>query len=254
MLLARDYLPGILDALKTEKLSSLEQKAVDELTRWDYRSNKEAAAPTIFNNMVALMLQNTFKPHLSVGTYDEYFKDYFNAFSSFRNIMADKDSAWFDDPATPAKEGQRDVMVKSFHEAIAKIEAERGANISEWAWGKSFTLIMKHPFSSKIPFFGLMADLGPLPMDGGFQVALATNPKIGDPYHPRSMTWARYIIDLSDQRNSKMVLMTGISGNFMSPHYTDQVQPWYKFELLPLMLYEDQVKAADKYHMVLNPK
>jgi len=254
MLLARDYLPDILDALKTEKLTALEQKAIDELTRWDYRSTREAIPPTIFNNMVAIMLQNTFKPHLSKGTYDEYFKDYFNAFSSFRNIMADADSAWFDDPATAAKEQQRDMMVRSFHEAIAKIEAERGANLSDWAWGKSFNLVMQHPFSSKIPFFGLMADIGPLPMDGGFQVALATNPKIGDPYHPRSMTWARYIIDLADQRNSKMVLMTGISGNFMSPHYTDQIQPWYKFELLPLMLYEDQVKAAGKYHMVLNPR
>lgn len=254
MLLARDYLPSILDALKTEKLTPLEQKAVDELSRWDYRSTKEAIAPTIFNNMVAAMLQNTFKPHLSAGTYNEYFKDYFNAFTSFRNIMADEDSAWFDDPSTAARERQRDMMVKSFHEAIDKIEAERGANLSDWAWGKSFNLVMQHPFSSKIPFFGLMADIGPLPMDGGFQVALATNPKIGDPYHPRSMTWARYIIDLSDQRNSKMVLMTGISGNFMSPHYTDQVQPWYKFELLPLMLYEDQVKSAGKYHMVLNPE
>jgi len=64
----------------------------------------------------------------------------------------------------------------------------------------------------------------------------------------------RYIIDLGDQRNSRRVIPAGISGNFMSRHYDDQVELWRNVEYRPFLLHRDEVEKDAAHRMTIRPE
>jgi penicillin amidase len=63
----------------------------------------------------------------------------------------------------------------------------------------------------------------------------------------------RYIIDFADRKNSCRVIPAGISGNFMSPHYNDQVELWREVKYRPFVLDRKSIEADAKYRLMLIP-
>jgi penicillin amidase len=83
---------------------------------------------------------------------------------------------------------------------------------------------------------------------GGSMVTVNPQPyRLSKPwggYHGASL---RYIIDFSDMKNSRRVIPAGISGNFMSPHYDDQVEMWRTGKYRPFVLDRKSVEADTRY-------
>jgi len=46
----------------------------------------------------------------------------------------------------------------------------------------------------------------------------------------------------------------GISGNFMSTHYDDQVKMWLSVEYRPFILDRESVQKDTKYHLKMVPQ
>ncbi len=90
-------------------------------------------------------------------------------------------------------------------------------------------------------------------MSGGFTAPFAIYYDLAKPFDVVAGTQARFVVDFSNRDNCRIVNMPGISGNFMSPHYDDQVQMWYDFESRPLMLYRDEVDKDAKHVMKMLP-
>ncbi|MBN1573633.1 MAG: penicillin acylase family protein [Deltaproteobacteria bacterium] len=254
VVMGRDFVPLIIESLKGKELTDNEKRALEELSSWDYMSDKGEIAPAIFQATLVHMVKNSFSNRLGDDLYNEFIKVNSNVFKGLGNIMKDEDSKWFDDPDTPEIEKRGDMLAKSFRDAVKFLEKERGKNIDGWVWGEMFTLTLEHPFSKKVPLLKYFADIGPYPMSGGFIVPYATTPMLNDPYRPSGISQARHVIDCSDNRNSKVVSMPGISGNFMSPHYDDQFDMWYNFEFRTLMLYRNQVEKDAKYRLTMVPE
>ena len=130
------------------------------------------------------------------------------AFNAMRNLIARGNSPWFDDPATPEVEGIREIIVKSFKEAVIYLEGQMGGDVDDWIWGKLHTLTFYHPFGKSSSLMGYFMNIGPFPMGGSIatvnpQPYRLTNPWEG--YHGASL---RYIIDFSNMKNSLRVIPT----------------------------------------------
>ena len=63
-----------------------------------------------------------------------------------------------------------------------------------------------------------------------------------------------HLVDLGDVNHALMVNDGSISGQWLSPHYSDLHQVWLKGDYLPSTLDPEEIKATAKYHMVLMPQ
>ena len=71
------------------------------------------------------------------------------------------------------------------------------------------------------------------------------NVTVGDSMH--------YIMDLSDPDLSLRVIPSGISGNFLSPHYDDQIEMYLKGKYRPFVFSREKVNEQKKYRLLLIP-
>jgi penicillin amidase len=168
--------------------------------------------------------------------------------------MAKGESVWFDDPLTDDKvEGLNDVIVKSFREAVAYLEEEMGGDVEDWKWGDIHTLTMYHAFGKKSKLMGCLMNVGSYPMGGSIATVNPQPYRLNDPWEINHGASMRYIIDLQDMKNSLRVIPVGISGNFMSPHYDDQIDLWRTVTYRPFVLDREGVDKDARYTLVINP-
>jgi len=252
LIMAREWVPHMLSALKGESLNPNEQEALDKLSKWDYVSDKDSAAALIFQASLLRMIENTFSKHLGEDLYKELLKTG-NVIKGLRCVMTKEESSWFNDPKTPEIEGRSELLVRGFREAVAQLEKDMGRDVNTWALGDCLTLTLRHPLSKNLPFIAPLVNVGPLRMSGGLIAPFAIYYDLAKPFEVVAGTQARFVVDFSNRENCRIVNMPGISGNFMSPHYDDQVQMWYDFDSRPLMLYRDEVEKDARYTMEMLP-
>jgi len=254
MILARDWVPLIVKALSDKELSEKEKQALAILKKWDFVATSEGIAPTIFHATINSMIENTFKKRLGNELYGQYIKNSYLVLNSMRNMIAKGKSKWFDGPNTSEVEGLREIIVKSFRESTVYLDKKMGSQTRDWVWGKIHTLTIKHPFGKSSPLMGYFLNIGPFPMGGSIVTVNPQPYRLSNPwegYHGASL---RYIIDFSNRKNSLRVIPAGISGNFMSRHYDDQVELWRTGKYRPFVLDRESVKKDRRHVLTMVPK
>jgi penicillin amidase len=254
VVLAREWVPLMLDSLSGKQLSANEQKALSALKGWDFVADSDGVAPTVFHTTINGMVKNTVKKRLGEALYGQYIKNNYVVFNAMRNLISGGQSPWFDDPDTADKESLQDVIAKSFGEAIAYLYETLGSDVDEWQWGKIHTLTLYHPFGKSSSLMGHFMNIGPYPMGGSIGTVNPQPYRLSDPwegYHGASL---RYIIDFADRKNSRRVIPAGISGNFMSPHYDDQAKLWREGQYRPFVLDRKSIAADAKYTLKMLPE
>jgi penicillin amidase len=253
MILAEEWTPLIVKSLYDKELSEKEKKALSILQGWDFVARADGIAPTVFHATINEMVKNSFKKRLGNQLYEQYIKNSFVVFNSLRSLMARGRSPWFDDPDTSKVEGINEIVVNSFKEAVAYLNGQMGDNMDDWKWGKLHTLTFYHPFGKSSSLMGYFMNIGPFPMGGSFATVNPQPYRLSKPwegYHGASL---RYIIDFSDMKNSLRVIPAGISGNFMSPHYDDQVELWRTGKYRPFVLDRKSVEEDARYTLKMIP-
>jgi penicillin amidase len=254
VVLARDWVPTMIEILSEAELSEREAAALELLEEWDFVATPESCAASVFHATTNSIVERTFKKRLGDELYPLYVGSKYLVFNSLRKMFVNGGSTWFDDPDTEEIEDINFVVTMSFKDAVSYLEEEMGKEIDDWSWGDLHTLTIYHPFGKKSALMGKFFNIGPFPMGGGlFTVSPATY-RLTDPwevYHGASL---RYIVDLSDENNSKMVTPNGVSGNFMSPHYDDQTGLWLDLKYRPLVLSREGVEKNAEYNLVLKAK
>ena len=254
VVLAREWIPMMLEALSGKQFSEREKKAVAALRSWNFAAGPEDIAPTVFHAIVNEMVKTMFRKRLGDDLYDQYLKNKYVVFNAMRNLITAGQSSWFDDPDTAEKEGIKDLIDKSFTEAVAYLDKKMGSNVHDWKWGKLHTLTIYHPFGKSSPLMGYFMNIGPNPMGGSIATVNPQPYRLAEPwegYHGASL---RYIVDFADRRNSRRVIPAGISGNFMSPHYDDQAELWRAGKYRPFVLDRKSVEADAHYRLNMLPR
>ncbi|KRD11811.1 penicillin amidase [Flavobacterium sp. Root901] len=234
--------------------SAEEKEAIKVLKSWKGTTNLEDVAPTIYNKWVYLYLKNTFE--------DEMGEDNFNLFLGISvgkqviaNQVKNENSVWWDNIKTKnIKETRKEIVSKSFHEAVSALKEQLGNTISDWKWGQVHTVEHEHPLGKVAALRGLF-NVGPFASPGSNEVINNLFFGLTDEgkYYVKGGPSTRRIVDFSDIENSWSILPTGQSGNPFSKHYSDQAEMYNAGKFRKMKLNKDEIiKTSTK--LVLKPK
>lgn len=251
---ARSWVPRMVTALEGIDLSSVEKLALEEISMWDFHAGYNRAAPAIFHAMMQSMTESIFEQHLG-DSLAAYFlrENTFTVHKALRGLVASEKSNWFDDPETEQIETLDSVFVKSFRTGVETLVGLMGDEVADWKWGDIHQLTFFHPIGRFLPLVGSLMNPGPFPMGGGGN---SVNPSLylfTQPWQVMAGASQRHIFDLGNMKNSLRSIPTGISGNFMSPHYDDQIENWLNVKYRPFHLDREDVENDALYRMVISP-
>jgi penicillin amidase len=245
---------NLISNIDFNTLSASEKEAVNVLKSWKGTNNLEDVAPTIYNKWVYLYLKNTFE--------DEMGEDNFNMFLGVSvgkqvvaNQIKNENSVWWDNIKTKnIKETRKDIVSKSFHEAVSDLQKQLGNTIADWKWGEVHTVEHEHPLGKVAALRGLF-NVGPFASPGSNEVI--NNLFFGftneGKYYVKGGPSTRRIVDFSDIENSWSILPTGQSGNPFSKHYSDQAEMYNAGKFRKMKLNKEEIiKTSTK--LVLKPK
>lgn len=245
---------NLISNIDLNAVSASEKEAVKVLKSWKGTTNLEDVAPTIYNKWVYLYLKNTFE--------DEMGEDNFNMFLGLSvgkqviaNQVKNENSVWWDNIKTKnVKETRKEIVSKSFHEAISDLQKQLGTTIADWKWGEVHTVEHEHPLGKVAALRGLF-NVGPFASPGSNEVInnLFFGLNNEGKYYVKGGPSTRRIVDFSDIENSWSILPTGQSGNPFSKHYSDQAEMYNAGKFRKMKLNKEEIiKTSTK--LILKPK
>ncbi len=248
--LTKDWMKLIV----SESLNSNEKEALNVLKPWKGSNATAEVAPTIYTKWLYCYLKNTFQ--------DELGKDDFNALLGthiMKQMVAaqsrNQASPWWDDVTTKdKKESQSDIMNRSFKEAVASLEVQLGAEVSQWTWSRVHTLEHQHALG-KVKALSGYFNVGSFEVNGTNEVINnLIFPMTGDGmYKVTAGPSTRRIIDFSDVENSVSILPTGQSGVPTSAHYDDQAELYAQGKFRKMKMNKKEIIATST-KLVFKPK
>lgn len=221
---ARALLPDLLAALEGQSLGDAAARAREILAAWDYRMDREAAAPLIFAAWLRALDAQVLGPEL--GPLFEEFASWTGAGAG---TLAARESVqdWCGLALAAARETCAESFATALETAVAALSATYGDDPAEWRWGDTHRARFAHPLLDRMPVLGELFS-AEIETDGdNFTVNRGTarpGPGMSFPHlHGASL---RVVFDLADLDRSLFMLPTGQSGNPLSPHFLDLVARW----------------------------
>ena len=215
--------------LSTQPNDARARQALNLLRGWNGHMDRDRPEPLIFS----LWLRR-----LNQALYADELGDAFPWYRGHRPRtvihMLTQARDWCDDVSSPTINEQCEhVLSTSLSQALSEGAALFGDNPALWQWGQAHRATLAHPLISRIPVLSTLLDIS-VESDGG-NFTLNRGASYGgsvddaDPTAPLTHTHGagfRAIYDLSDLGNSRYMIATGQSGNPLSGHYSDLVEPW----------------------------
>jgi penicillin amidase len=198
----------------------------DLFARWDFRVDREKAAPLILTTW----LRETDRA-IFAGPLGDDFPDVIGA-----SPMAAVQAVEKRDPLWCSSEGNSSIGVclgkvrNALTAAIEDISASYGDDMDKWRWGGAHQARFANQLLDRVPLLGNWL-FEPLETDGDDYTLNRGTPRIDyesdvpvfPHVHGASM---RVIFDLSDLDNSRFMIAGGQSGNPFSAHYRDLLVRW----------------------------
>jgi penicillin amidase len=226
-LFARMLAPVLVEA--ATRAGARNRPEVIALAGWNYRMDKDAYAPLVFEVWSSVLRQ--------LATRSVYPRDV----ASIMEGRAD----WPLIVAQLHEKGRGDTLVIAALDSATVVIAKRlGPNAGSRQWGSLHTVELKHPVAAAF-------DLPALPRSGDANTVMATG---GADYKQTAGASFREIIDLGDFDNSVAINVPGQSAQPESEHYADLLRPWANGEYFPLVFSRARVEAETKHLLMLEPR
>jgi penicillin amidase len=126
-------------------------------------------------------------------------------------ILRERPAKWFED--------YDELLVRVLADAVEEARRMQGTDVGKWQWGRALRIRIDHPVTHQVPVIGRYFDIGPIPMSGSSSSVKQTTLRLAP-----SM---RMTADLGDWEQSRLNVLTGQSGQVLSPHYRDQWRDYY---------------------------
>ena len=225
------------------------RQAADILRQWDGRMLADAAAPTIESVARGMLTRLLLEPKLGPAPPNARESDAALNWTSYRSGMQ---SVWLENvvshqPARWLPPGYSDynqLLAAAVEAAVDSSVAP--PDLNAWHWGDFNPVEIENKVLQRIPILGRSTGPGVQPQSGsGFTVKAVTRT------HGPS---ERMTVDLSNLDASTLNLVTGESGNFLSPHYMDQWNAWYQGYTFTLPFSESAVEKSRTHELRLEPQ
>ncbi|MHA2391511.1 MAG: penicillin acylase family protein [Promethearchaeota archaeon] len=215
-------LPLMLQYIKGEISTEIQQEIISLLVDWDYYLTKNSVAGAMYKIWCQEIFKLILIPLIGKELFDVYFEispfELKRLFNSYKNNT----------------EELKFILLKAFKNAIAFLTEKLSSDITKWQWGNIHKVILTHPFSQ--------ADEAAKALNiGPFKIGGDSNTLNNGYYSPSSNFEVvvgpsmRQIHDLSDWDKSIGVLPGGQSGLPFHKHYKDLMKLWVKGKYIPLL-------------------
>lgn len=219
--------------------------AADVLRNWDGRMTANSAAPVIAvrarEDLVRLLLEPKLRGGGSESESSVNWKSYKWMMRTvwLENALREEPKRWLPDGYATYDE----LLTAAMQAALQ--DPKLPHNPSSWRWGDVNAVTIQHPILGKIWFLRPWAGPG-------------VQPQSGSPYTVKAVSRThgpseRMTIDLANLDRSTLNIVTGESGNPLSPYYMDQWKAWYEGFTFSLPYSQDAVAKAQVHQLILEP-
>src|SRR5437667_860904 len=225
------------------------RQAAEILRRWDGRISADSSAPTVAARARAELTRLLLEPKLGKAPKGSHQLDMTLSWKSYswpmqsvwlENVIRQRPARWL-----PEKYANYDELLTAALEAALSDSDEVG-DLNSWKWGKFHQVELQHPILGRIPLLKHWTGPGVQEQSGsGFTVKAVTRD------HGPS---ERMTVDLSNFDQSTLNLVTGQSGNFLSPFYMDQWNAWHQGYTFTFPFSRPSVERARAHQLVLEPQ
>jgi penicillin G amidase len=230
--------PKVLPYLQKAKSShALAAAAQEQLAKFDGTMAADKAAPLIFWSWTRHLAQLIFADEVGDKLYERSGRSYRDA---LEGVLERKDAWWCDNKDTKDVVETCDQMIDlAFTKALEEIQAQQGADVSKWQWGKVHVARSEHRPLSRVKPLAKWFELR-TPVGGDTytlnvsRVNMRPDSTTGELYLDEHGPSFRGLYDLGDPSQSRFMHSSGQSGLFFSPHYKSFVEPWAKVEYVPV--------------------
>jgi len=144
----------------------------------------------------------------------------------------------------PEKFSNYDELLAAAVEAAVNLPAA-AKDLSTWSWGAFNVVEIQHPILGKIPVLKHWTGPGVQQQAGsGYTVKAVSR------HHGPS---ERFTANLANLDQSTLNIVTGQSGNFLSPYYMDQWKAWYEGSTFLLPFTAESVETSKAHRLILQP-
>ena len=226
-----------------QKASPMAHQATDLLREWNGQMDENAVAPTIATRtreeLRRMLLEAKLGPtsdmpsQLGGNSYRWMMETVW-----LENVLTHQPARWL-----PSQYPNYDELITAALEEALKKAPKR---LDSWVWGAQNTVTIQNPILSRIPFISGWTGPGENPQSGSVYTVKA----VGSAHGPSE----RFTADLSNLDASTLNLVTGESGNFLSPYYMDQWNAWYKGTTFALPFSKTAVENSATHRLMLEPR
>ena len=224
------------------------------LKNWDGDHQIDQVEPSIHHTIQAWLQFYTLNDELGTENLKSLAGTAFFE-TRFLNILKNKNSVWWDEVATIAKEDRNDIVKKSMASAINTLEKNfNSENPNDWKWGTIHTITYNHPLG-EVDALKEYFSVGPMSIKGGNEV-IGNQSFVLDTlgiFPVFAGASVRTIIDMSDVKNAVSINPTGQSGHFLSEHYKDQAEMYANVEYRLQLMDSLDVASDTQSILILNP-
>jgi penicillin amidase len=227
--------------------SSQARKAADILREWNGQMSADSAAPTIVSKsrveLKRLLLEPKLGPAPDGGEPARStlnWKSYAWQVQTvwLENILTRQPAQWLPSGYSDYNELLAAAMGAALRQAPA--------DLNSWKWGPQNSVTIQNRVLGQIPILRWWTGPGEQPQSGSGYTVKAS----GRDYGPSE----RFTADLSNLDTSTLNIVTGQSGNFLSPYYMDQWKAWYTGYTFVLPFSKSAVEESATHRLLLEPK
>lgn len=236
-------------AVDHAKNASLRAKAAaDILRQWDGRMLADSAAPTIAVSAREQLVRLLLEPKLGSAPKDPAQVKATMNWKSYRWMMS---TVWLDNVIERQPKRWLPSTYPNYEElltaAVESTVSSEGAprDLSHWKWGNVNPVDIQNPVLGQVPLLNRWTGTGLQPQSGSGSTVKAVTKSHGPS--------ERITVDLANLDQSTFNLVTGESGNFLSPYYLDQWKAWYQGSTFPWPFSPAAVEKTIAHRLTLEP-
>lgn len=236
----------MLSALLDEvEVTSANEKYVKILKEWDFISDKDAVAPSLYFSLINKIGLKVLES-LTIEEKENYGK-IATSYIFIKNLILNKKNAWWE------KFNRKKVINESLIEVINFLKSKYGDNEKNWIWGNLHTITYVHPLGRVKPL-NLIFNLGPYPISGAYQdINNQKYHSFKNVFEVNAGPSTRRIIDFSDLNKSLGITPVGNSGHLLSPFYKNQIDDFNSGKYRAMQMNFEEIAKNSQYKLILNP-
>jgi penicillin G amidase len=234
------------------------QKLIEELRAWDGRTTPDSVAASFVEYTRHALFHRLLAPYFDDRTSqyelwepDSIYNDVWWRDKVFlENVLRTRPPAWL--PSGFAN--YDDLLLASGDDAVRGLARAAGkSEVTAWRWGFLHPLDMPHPLGRAWPLHYFLS-IGPYENGGTVDTVRAMGIGFGPAPRTPHGPAMRLVADLSNFDNSLMEVSTGESGQFASPHYSDQFPEWFAGRGIPAPFSDAAGDQARAHRLYLLPR